>query len=187
MTNRLRTVVVVDQQSSNPLLSNGISGIFGLGTNRVSNGSDSNSAITFADSIFGQWLSRNPGHDNFTFGMALQPAGLNPLDGSEAGTLHWLKPDPSYYKPDQVSWVTVSNNAAATSDTSGNGTSSTSGQDWMVELDGWTASVGDTHLSNTASVVADVDPMYPNIYLPTDQARLIRKLCVPLYETETEN
>ena len=104
--------------------------------------------------------------------MMLNPPQSQPQAGSDAGTLHWLKPDPSFYKSNQVSIATVQ---AAPAGSNANGTSNTPGQDWTVPLDGWAAVVGNTHLSNTQDVVAVVDPLYPNIYLPGDQAKLIRK------------
>ena len=152
-----------------PILTNGISGIFGLGTNRAPAG-QSSSPIGFNDSIFGQWFPRNPGHTNFTFGMMLQPPSSSA--GSDGGVLHWLKPNSAFFKPDQVSWVNVD---SAISATTNNGSTTTPGQDWTVALNGWTATVGSTRLSNTQPVVAVVDPLFPNIYLPADQAKIIRK------------
>lgn len=165
--------VVVDSQSSTSLLGGGISGIFGLGTNGGANGSSS-SGLSFADSIYSQWLSRNPTRGNFSFGMMLMPPVIEPKAGTQAGTLHWTKPDQSFYHPEKVTVKPIV-------DTSSNNTDQTditlnSGQDWTVGLDGWTAAVNNTHLSNTDAVVAVVDPLYPNIYLPGDQAKIICKL-----------
>ena len=104
--------------------------------------------------------------------MALQPPGTSaPSAGSSAGLLHWLAPDTQFFKPDQISWA---NALGGVNDaTNGSGTASPA-QDWTVALDGWVATVGTTHLSNTQSVVATVDPLYPNVYLPGSQAKLIR-------------
>ena len=108
--------------------------------------------------------------------MALAPPPSNvsgaAAAGQSAGVLHWLQPDEAFYEPEQVQWV----DAVATDDatSSADGTSTTPAQDWSVGLDGWVVQVGSTHLVNSQSVVAVVDPMYPNIYLPANQAKLIR-------------
>lgn len=166
-----QTVVVVNQQS-NSLLSNGVSGIFGLGTNGGPTGSSS-SGVGFNDTIFGQFLNRNPTRSNFTFGMMLNslPASGSPSRGSDGGILHWTKPDESFFDPNKVTYKTVADTSTSAGNT--NGTTINTGQDWTVGLDGWIATVGNTHLSNTDTVVAVVDPLYPNIYLPGDQAKLI--------------
>ena len=106
--------------------------------------------------------------------QAPPPSPSSGAAGQSAGVLHWLKPDEAFYKPDQVSWVDAVGADAATD--SADGANTTPGQDWSVGLDGWVATIGDTHLVNSQSVVAVVDPMYPNIYLPTTQAKLIRTL-----------
>lgn len=99
----------------------------------------------------------------------LLPTTPKTQSGASAGAIHWLQPDQQYYDTGSVSWKNVDTAAAG----SGNSSLDTS-QDWTVGLDGWTASAGNTHLSNSASVVAIVDPLYPNIYLPSTQAKLIR-------------
>lgn len=151
-----------------------MSGIFGLGTNGGATGR-SQSGVGFGDSIYGQWLPRNPNRANFTFGMMLLPPQASAQAGQSAGELHWTKPDESFFNPNQVSFKTVADTSAAASNQ--NNTALNTGQDWTVGLDGWIATVGSTHLSNTDTVVAVVDPLYPNIYLPGDQAKLIRKCC----------
>jgi hypothetical protein len=163
-------VVNIQSQSStsNPIFANGVSGIFGLGHNRGS----ALPGIGFSDSIYGQWLPRNPTHDNFTFGMALQPPTPKVKSGDEAGVLHWLKPDPSFYHTDQTTFTPVQ----LPKDTAQSQANSSSvAHDWSVALDGWQFVIGTTHLSNTESVVAAVDPLFPNIYLPANEAKLIRK------------
>lgn len=166
-------VVVVDQQS-NGLLANGISGVFGLGTNGGSTVSSS-SGLGFNDTIYGQFLDRTPTRENFTFGMMLNPLPTqgSPVVGSDGGILHWSNPDSSFFDPNQLTFKTVASTSSSSSNS--NGTTLNTGQDWTVELDGWIATVGNTHLSNTEAVVSVVDPLYPNIYLPGDQAKLIRR------------
>ncbi|KAF7796582.1 hypothetical protein EIP86_007763 [Pleurotus ostreatoroseus] len=165
-----QTVLLVDQRSEDAAIGDGISGILGLGTNRET----SNSTFGLADSIYGQWLARNPARSNFTFGMALAPPPSDSSGagaGQSAGVLHWLKPDEAFHEPERVQWVDAVATDAATG--SADGTSTTPAQDWSVGLDGWVVQVGSTHLVNSQSVVAVVDPMYPNIYLPANQAELI--------------
>ena len=84
----------------------------------------------------------------------------------DPGTLHWLQPDTSAYDQSQVSWV----DAGASS---GSPPLNSTG-DWYMSLDGWVLNAGDNHVSNSRSVVATVDPMYSDLYLPHDQATLIR-------------
>ncbi|GJE94186.1 acid protease [Phanerochaete sordida] len=166
-----QTVVVVNSQSSS-LLANGISGIFGLGTNGGSTGSSA-SGVGFNDTIYGQFLNRNPSRANFTFGMMLNslPASGSASAGTDGGILHWTKPDDSFFDTSKVTYKTLADTSSSAGNT--NGTTINTGQDWTVGLDGWVATVGNTHLSNTDTVVAVVDPLYPNIYLPGDQAKLI--------------
>lgn len=165
------SLVLVVEKQSNAILANGASGLFGLGTNLQSSLQNENatSGIGFQDSVYGQYYNRNPDRTNFTFGMMLLPTTPKTQSGASAGAIHWLQPDQQYYDTGSVSWKNVDTAAAG----SGNSSLDTS-QDWTVGLDGWTASAGNTHLSNSASVVAIVDPMYPNIYLPSTQAKLIR-------------
>lgn len=163
--------VVVDSQSSN-LLGEGISGILGLGTN--GGATDSSSGLGFADSIYGQWLGRNPARSNFSFGMMLKPPTIEPKDDAQAGTLHWTKPDSSFFHSDKVVFKSVVDASSAPANQNSTGTPDT-GKDWTVSLDGWIAAVDSTHLSNTGPVIAVIDPLYPNIYLPGSQAKIIRK------------
>ena len=182
------------EQAANAQVGSGLSGLIGLGTNRGGSASSNSSDFSadFYDSIMGQFFIRNPTAVNFTFGMALNtplnaPRGSNasgtvPGAGSDAGILHWLQPDPSAYDANQVSWVTANNDAANSSPTVSN--NSTGSGDWFVGLDGWVMTSGNNHVSNTKSVVATVDPLYTDMYLPADQARLIRacrSCCVSVF------
>lgn len=170
-------------QDSNAQIGTGLDGLIGLGTNRGSPSNSSGFSANFDDSIMGQFFIRNPTAVNFTFGMMLNtplnvPRGNNTSSqsvsgaGSSAGILHWLQPDLSAYDPNQVSWITANNDATGGAPTVA--TNTTGSGDWFVSLDGWVMVSGDNHLSNTKSVVATVDPLYPEMYLPADQAKLIR-------------
>lgn len=179
-------VVVVNQpaqgqlaQASNAQVGNALAGLIGLATNKNPSSSTNSSEYQpqFGDSIGGQWLNNHPTAVNFTFGMALGTPLLRArgntstsktLDTSagDPGTLHWLQPDDSAYDPAQVQWKEAGTLAGATS-------SNTTG-DWYVSLDGWVLVSGDNHISNSKSVVATVDPMFTDMYLPQDQAKLIR-------------
>ncbi|KAI0706208.1 hypothetical protein BC835DRAFT_15791 [Cytidiella melzeri] len=80
--------------------------------------------------------------------MALQPPTSKVQCEDDTEALHWLQPDPSYYKLDQVSYkaLQVDSTEARMSNTS----SATAGHDqWTVPLYGWQAVIGNTHLSNT--------------------------------------
>lgn len=169
------------QQASNAIIGNEIPGFLGLGTNRGPALNDSNLYTpTFRDSIFGQWLSIHPTALNFTFGMALQPPIVKPRNASSnginaslpafsnAGTLHWLQTDPSFYNSDQVSWVTVDYSLGDSGD---NGIDP---QDWLVSLDGWVAICGNSEIKTQAKITANVDPLYQGIYIPLNQARSLR-------------
>ncbi|KAJ3553899.1 hypothetical protein NM688_g3373 [Phlebia brevispora] len=184
-----QTIIVLDQQldpqleqDSNADIGSGLSGLIGIGTNRGSPSNASGFSANFEDSIMGQFFLRNSAVANFTFGMMLNsplntPRGSNassaPVDGAgtSAGVLHWLQPDPSAYDTSKVSWLNATNDAAGGVPTVD--TNTTGSGDWFVSLDGWVMNAGNNHVSNTQSVVATVDPMYTEMYLPADQARLI--------------
>ena len=171
------------EQASNAMIGTSLSGIIGLGSNRGSTASSGNSSgyvANFYDSIAGQFFIRNPTAVNFTFGMMLNtplsvPRGSNSSSaikgaGDPAGILHWLQPDPSAYDSSKVSWVDATSTATIPTVAS----NSTGAGDWFVGLDGWVLNSGNNHVSNTNSVVGTVDPLYTDMYLPADQARLIR-------------
>ncbi|KAI0089296.1 aspartic peptidase domain-containing protein [Irpex rosettiformis] len=169
--------------SSNAQVGKGLSGMIGLGTAKQITSSINSSVFMpqFADSPFGQWLAQHPTALNFSFGMALnQPrdaqrgndtsAANVSGESDEAGILHWLQPDSSAYVPSQLVWKTVNNSISTQLPVSGN---ATSGADWFVDMDGWVMTAGTNHLSNTQGFIASVDPLYPAIYLPASQAKLI--------------
>lgn len=180
------TVIILNQpaqgqlaQASDAQVGNGLSGLIGLATNKNST-STGNQAIyqaQFTDSIYGQFLQRNPSMTNFTFGVQLGkplnvPRGNSSTNNvatasGDPGTLHWLQPDESAYDPSKLVWTDAGppQDPAPFANSSG---------DWYVGLDGWVFTSGDNHVSNSKSVVATVDPLYTEMYLPQDQARLIR-------------
>lgn len=87
---------------------------------------------------------------------------------NEPGVLHWLQPDPSAYDASKLVWM---NTTLVTDQTP----FTNSSDDWYVGIDGWVLNSGENQISNSKSVVATVDPMYSDLYLPLDQAQLIRE------------
>lgn len=185
-------VVVVNQQSpgsgiSSPIVGSGggASGIVGLGANLQQAPSTTASAFqpTFSDSIYAQWLNDNPTALNFSFGMDLRPPSNGPVQSGgdvsliDGGNLDWLQPDPSKYQTNQVQWKPVSN--AVTGGGANTTLNSTVAQDWTVSLDGFVFVDGNNKVQNSQAVVGQVEPMYPNLYLPFSEASLIREFPVP--------
>lgn len=171
------------QDTSGFTVGQGLNGLIGIGTNRnLASRSSNNSAYSgnFEDSIMGQWLRANPQADNFTFGMALSSpvvqatlrgdsssnstASENSAADTPAGVLHMLQPDHSAYVADSVAWATVDNSLNPQDDP----------QDWTVPLDGWTLIAGTNQVNSRKQMVANIDPLYTGMYLPLDQATLIR-------------
>lgn len=184
-----QTIVVVDKQTTSNglsgLFSSGISGIVGLGTNtRNNNATDAVSgALSSAglqDSIYGQWFIRNPLQSNFSFGMALQGPTFTPKDTSgasapapsSAGVIHWLQPDTSAYKTNQVVFKPVNNAASSTSGAAANNNQPGNG-DWSLSFDGWSFSSGTLQIKNSQPVVGEVDALYNQIYMPMQAAKQI--------------
>jgi len=123
-------------------------------------------------------MIRNPTHNNFSFGLA-----LNPLDGqsTDGGIIHWVVPDTSFaegqisFKDIQPTNSTPGIGADNTSQNS-NGISTVVPQgDWAVQLDGWALSAGGTQIGNSTPSTAIIEVFYPNIYFPLQQAHLICK------------
>lgn len=170
-------------QVSRAQVGKGLSGLIGLGTNKQapSAGNSSVYHAQFQDSIYGSWLQQHPKALNFSFGMALgkpldMPRGSNTSSAitpsGDAGKLDWLQPDSDAFDSSKLVWKKVNNDAIGQLPVSSN---STSGADWFVGLDGWVVVSGSNHITNTDSVVATVDPLYTEMYLPQSQARLIRR------------
>ncbi|KAI0691389.1 aspartic peptidase domain-containing protein [Cytidiella melzeri] len=186
-----QTIVVVNEpddspagHASNAQVGIGLSGIIGLGTAKQTSPSTNHSVYTpqFSDSPFGQWLAQNPTALNVSFGMALnQPrnmvrsnntsnVAMPSEDSADAGILHLLQPDHTAYDSSKLVWKTVDLSANPQLPVSSN---ATSGADWFVNLDGWVMTSENNHLSNTESFIATVDPMYSDMYIPANQAKLI--------------
>ncbi len=179
-----QTVILMNNTSTTATpFGYGISGLVGLGTLKNPSNATGFSA-NFDDGLYGQYYIRNPQAVNFTFGMALNPspvipgnsstqlsiaAGASSLADQGAGTIHWLQPDPSAYDASQVTWSTVQG-GVTTGYLSGN-----QQPDFTVQLNGWSAKIGNTNVANGAGILVNVDPYYSGLYLPGSQALLIRK------------
>ena len=170
---------VMNQVSGADILG-GVSGLVGLGTNRNLTPPTSNTTYNpnFEDSIMGQWLSVNPTALNFTWGVALEKPIITPKPNtssslpsipSSAGTVNWLQPNPAMYDQDTLAYAQVVQN---TQDLQGS--LATDPQDWVINLNGWVFSAVGTTINNAKPVIANVDPLYQGIYIPLDQATLIR-------------
>ncbi|TFK57717.1 acid protease [Heliocybe sulcata] len=146
-----QTIVVAN--GSEPVFTNGLSGILGLGTNSVQG--------NFSDTIFGAYMSQDASDSSFQYGMALNAPDNSTSDG---GVLHLLSPDSSAYTGN-VSWKGVQQAASS------NGTGLSS--DWIVDLDGWTFAGGSGSITNNQGGACTVDPYYPNVYLPLNLATQI--------------
>ncbi|CCM01437.1 uncharacterized protein FIBRA_03489 [Fibroporia radiculosa] len=176
-----QTILIAQQQANGSVFDNGISGLIGLGTNRVfaSSGetsSGTNYSASFSDTIFSNWLNNNQDQAAFQFGMNLEPPAIVPTTSSSAvttlpssvsaGTLNWLSPDTSVYDTSSLSYKTVESYQGITFATG-------SQPDWTVELDGWMFKSGSGSISNNTQMVTVVDPYYPDIYFPYAEAALI--------------
>jgi hypothetical protein len=129
--------------------------------------------------MIGQWLYTFSQQENFTFALAVGSPIMTPqqdnsssspsgsqASSSDAGILHLLQPDPAYYDPDNVCWVSANTSTDAN-------TGDIPPSDWTVVLDGWVASTKSNQLSSKGQIVAEFEPMYTNVYIPQDQAALI--------------
>lgn len=179
-------VFVVNNMQHN-ILRGEISGVVGLGTNRrhfdTTSGTSKFYRPTLEDSMVGQWLRQSPTAENFTFGLSLEPPvklpqasrtslnnSLSVTAGTRAGTLQLLPLDQQLVASDSISWIDANVNSYMASR---NGSITVS--DWTVVLDGWSFTNGQIQSSSTGEIVVDIDPMYTNLYLPRDQALLIRE------------
>ncbi|KAL1940661.1 hypothetical protein VTO73DRAFT_8096 [Trametes versicolor] len=175
-----QTVVLMDTQTQGSPFDQSISGLLGLGTLRKPTTAAGFSA-GFDDGLYGQYYIRNPEASNFTFGLDLKPSPVIPGNGSSlkinpsqssladtnVGTVHWLQPDQSAYQADQVQWSVAQNTV-----TSGYLANNTQ-PDLTIQLDGWTSKIGSNAVGVQDPILVNVDPFYPGIYMPMQQARLI--------------
>lgn len=165
----LPSVIVANSSS---LFSGVTSGLIGLGTN--ANGANGD----FLDTIFGGWFTRNPTHNNFSFGMALQPPTFtSDDDNGNGGILHWVVPDSSAYEgeiawndanvagtaPDTVAGMALDNSYALPE------------SDWTIECEGWVASMGSSAVSNSSKNQVIVEPYFSSINFPLNQANALCK------------
>ncbi|KAI0641149.1 acid protease [Trametes meyenii] len=174
-----QTVMLMNSQSQGAPFEQSISGLLGLGTLKKPTNAAGFSA-SFDDGLYGQYYIRNPDASNFTFGLDLKPSPVIPGTGSSltigpnaksladsnVGTVHWLAPDQSVYQSDKVQWRQVQDSV-----TSGYLTNNTQ-PDLTVQLDKWSATVGNNQVGQS-NILVNVDPYYPGIYMPMQQARLI--------------
>ena len=179
------------QNAARVQLGYGISGILGLGI--VSgNNTLSNSSLydaTPEDTFIGQWLHQNPSAANFTFGLALDPPVILPLPtspsirenvtdpieegvvGTPAGMLHLAQPNPSFFDSDSLVWVSTDGTGLLRSQNSTIPLSP-----WAIMLNGWSLVTSYNSLKSSGEMSVDIDPIYTGLYIPFDQALLIRKL-----------
>ncbi|KAF5361606.1 hypothetical protein D9758_007378 [Tetrapyrgos nigripes] len=151
-----QTIIVANQTQS--LLSNGVAGIIGLGTN-ARNGD-------FGTTVYSGWLANHPGVTNFTFGMALNPP--TPDSESDGGVLHWLAPDTAAYEGDLI-WREMT-----PFDPSTEGPSVSTQTDWFVKLDSWSfTSGGNSALQNDGNLIAVIDPFESSLIFPRGAANMI--------------
>ena len=179
------------QNAARVQLGNGISGILGLG---IVSGNNTlvNSSLydaTSEDTFIGQWLHQNPSAENFTFGLALDPPVMLPLPtsssirgsvndpteegvmGTSAGMLHLAQPNPSFFDSDSLVWINTYDTKLPQSQNS-----TIPPSPWTVILDGWSLVTSYNSLKSPGEMSVDIDPIYTGLYIPFDQALLIRKL-----------
>ena len=169
------------EEAAHVRLGSQVSGIIGFGTNRVPS-KPGEFCGSYEDSFIGQFFLQMPQLTNYTFGMALESPIIVPqqdsnattglssasMIGSTAGILHLIQPDSSYYNADKISWTTTNVSA-------GTNGSTVPPSDWTVVLDGWVASTKSNQVSSKGKIVANLDPLYTGMYVPQNQAAVIRK------------
>ncbi|KLO06318.1 acid protease [Schizopora paradoxa] len=160
-----QTIIVANDSS---LFSDLTSGIVGLGTN--ANGATGD----FDDTIYGGWLIRNPTQNNFSFGMALSaPKFDSETSEGNGGHIDWVVPDHSAYTGTVATRnAMVSSGSSSSTDVVSNSFGLTD-NDWVIEMDGWAATLGGASVSNSTSVQALLEPLFPSIYFPASQANLL--------------
>jgi hypothetical protein len=127
------------------------SGLFGLASGRATN--------QLNVSVIGGIFGRQPARESVSFGLALQPP--NSKGSDNAGSLHWLAPNPAAYHG-AITWkvTTVSSGSDVAS----------------FEIDGWEFKTGGTTVTNSnQDLASSVDPYYVNMFFPSQEAQLIRE------------
>jgi hypothetical protein len=109
---------------------------------------------SFIDTVFNTHKAWN----NLTIGIALNPKG-----STEAGEMDLTETDPSLYKG-QLKFNPV---VAAATDVPTNYPA-----DWSLHLDSWTVDTGSVRTEYTTGGIAIVEPYFPEIRFPQDQALL---------------
>ena len=138
-------IIVLVANNSINFFGNGAAGLIGLG--RSSNAS-------FIDTVF----NNHPSFNNLTIGIALNPKG-----STAAGVIDLTGTDPSLYKG-QLKFNPV---VAAATDVPTNYPA-----DWSLNLDSWTVDTGSVRTEHTNGGIAIVEPYFPEIRFPQDQATL---------------
>ncbi|KAF9077357.1 aspartic peptidase domain-containing protein [Rhodocollybia butyracea] len=139
----------------NSIFGAGTSGVLGIGTNARQG--------MFNETPMAFWLKSNPSHQNFSYGLALNPP--NDPTSSSAGTLHWLAPDENSYEGD-ISWKAL---------IASNGTGSINTDSYFA-MDSWSFQGGDavnSNITRNASLLAAMDPISADLVFPHDEARMI--------------
>lgn len=140
------SIIVIVANDSMNFFGNGAAGLIGLG--RSSGGS------SFIDTVF----NYNRGWNNLTIGIALNPKGA-----TEAGEMDLTKTDPSLYTG-QLKFNPI---VPAATDVPTNYPA-----DWSLHLDSWTVDTGNVKTEYTTGGIAIVEPYFPEIRFPQDQALL---------------
>lgn len=128
------------------LFANGAAGLLGLGRTAGN--------MSFVAAIFRE----HKGWASLPIGLA-----LDPTDSNNAGYMDLHQIDTSFYDGD-LHQVPVT---AAGSDLPVNMPS-----DWSLTLDSWSVDIGDSRFEHTSGGVAIIEPYFPEIRLPQDQAVL---------------
>ena len=108
------------------------------------------------------------------FGMALSAPKFD-SDTSEGngGHIDWVVPDHSAYSGQVATRnAMVSTGTSSSTDVVSNSFGLTD-NDWVIEMDGWAATLGGASVSNSTTVQAVLEPLFPSIYFPASQAKLL--------------
>ena len=174
----------VIQTSLHSQLGVDISAFLGLGTNQVSRLTNTSATFSpsFEDSLAGQHLLQHPQSTGFALGLTLvkpvihaqpdnasQPTAPSTYSGLPAGSLRFLDVDSDGAIPSNVSWVAAKVQVVNGSVPVG---------DWGFTFDGWEFDMVNNTLQRKGPLSAGIDILYTGIYLPRDQASLIRTCIV---------
>lgn len=91
-----------------------------------------------------------------------------------AGLVNLLRPEDYAYNDGSLAWTQVNNSLPVNA--------ATDPKDWIFNLDGWIFLMSNdaTRISNKAAMTVTVSPFYQGIYIPFNQAKLIRTSQSPL-------